>query len=62
MMLGVRPGEGAGQVDDEDAVQRSGHGSDHSSDQKNDETTTNVSQASSGPATTTIPAYARICL
>ena len=58
----VRPGEGPGEVDDEDAVQWSGHDSGLSSDQKNDGTTTNVSQASSGPTTTTIVAYARICL
>jgi hypothetical protein len=51
---GVRPGEGAGQVDDEDAVQRSGHGC-LSLGVYSQPGTTKTSQARNGPTTTTIP-------
>ena len=55
IIAGVRPGQGPGQVDDEDAVEWSGHaGSPFRSQPAG--TTTNTSQASSGPTATTIAA------
>ena len=51
---GVRAGEGAGEVDDEDAVQWSGHGC--SDPVTASRATTNTSQARNGPTATTIAA------